>query len=219
MPARLVVLVSGTGSNLQALLDACADSGFGARVVAVGADRVGTGAIERARRAGIDTFEMPVKEFATREEWDQALTTRVADYHPDLVVSAGFMKLAGVAFLSAFGGQATLSGKAFVFAGVAAISIALLWFVERQREQSEQREIDRLTALGNSYVRGAVYDVPVTFDGEVKDPWGNVKGGFSTSVRLNRKDFGLTWNKALDTGALLLGEEVDVTINLEVQKK
>ena len=73
MPARLVVLVSGTGSNLQALLDACADSGFGARVVAVGADRVGTGAVERARRAGIDTFEMPVKEFATREEWDDLL--------------------------------------------------------------------------------------------------------------------------------------------------
>ena len=64
-----------------------------------------------------------------------------------------------------------------------------------------------------------VVTLPVTFDGEVKDPWGNVKGGFSTSVRLNRKDFGLTWNKALDTGALLLGEEVDVTINLEVQKK
>ena len=64
-----------------------------------------------------------------------------------------------------------------------------------------------------------VVTLPVTFDGEVKDPWGNVKGGFSTSTRLNRKDFGITWNKALDTGALLLGEEVDVTINLEVQKK
>jgi polyisoprenoid-binding protein YceI len=64
-----------------------------------------------------------------------------------------------------------------------------------------------------------VVTLPVTFDGEVKDPWGNVKGGFSTSTRLNRKDFGITWNKALDTGALLLGEDVDVTINLEVQKK
>ena len=64
-----------------------------------------------------------------------------------------------------------------------------------------------------------VVTLPVTYDGEVKDPWGNVKGGFSTSIRLNRKDFGLTWNKALDNGSLLLGEDVDVTINLEVQKQ
>jgi polyisoprenoid-binding protein YceI len=61
--------------------------------------------------------------------------------------------------------------------------------------------------------------LPVTFDGELKDPWGNVKGGFSTATRLDRKDFGINWNKALDTGGVLLGDEVDVQINLEVLKK
>lgn len=61
--------------------------------------------------------------------------------------------------------------------------------------------------------------LPVTFDGELKDPWGNTKGGFSTATRLNRKDFGINWNKALDTGGVLLGDEVDVQINLEVLKK
>ena len=60
---RLVVLVSGTGSNLQALLDAAAGDGFGARVVAVGADRDGIAGLERARAAGIPTFVRRVKDF------------------------------------------------------------------------------------------------------------------------------------------------------------
>ena len=105
MPARLVVLVSGTGSNLQALIDACADPAFGAEVTAVGADRFGTPAVERAQRAGIPTFELAVRDVDSREDWDRAFTEQVASFHPDLVVSAGFMKLAGKAFLDAFGGR------------------------------------------------------------------------------------------------------------------
>lgn len=105
MPARLVVLVSGTGSLLQALLDASADPGYGASVVAVGADRAGTLAVERARAAGIATFEMSVREFATRQDWDVALTQTVSSFEPDLVVSAGFMKLVGGAFLARYGGR------------------------------------------------------------------------------------------------------------------
>lgn len=105
MPARLVVLVSGTGSNLQALIDACADPAFGADVVAVGADRRGTQAVERAKQAGIATFELSVRDFPSREEWDRAFTEQVLAHHPDLVVSAGFMKLAGKTFLDAFGGR------------------------------------------------------------------------------------------------------------------
>ena len=105
MPARVVVLVSGTGTNLQALLDACADPRYGVEVVAVGADRVGTAAIERARAAGVETFELAVKEFGSRAEWDAALTDAVSRHRPDLVVSAGFMKLAGTAFLSRFAGR------------------------------------------------------------------------------------------------------------------
>ena len=104
-PARIVVLVSGSGSNLQALLDACADPRYGARVVAVGADRDNIGALDRAAAAGVPTFVVPVSAYPTREDWDRALTARVAEHQPDLVVSAGFLKLVGAHFLAAFGGR------------------------------------------------------------------------------------------------------------------
>jgi phosphoribosylglycinamide formyltransferase-1 len=105
VPARLVVLVSGTGSNLQALIDACDDRRYGAEVVAVGADRPDTMAVQRAEKAGIPTFELAVEDFETRAGWDAALTDMVAAYEPDLVVLAGFMKLTGAAYLDRFGGR------------------------------------------------------------------------------------------------------------------
>lgn len=101
-PARLVVLVSGAGTNLQALLDAAADPAYGATVVAVGADREGTEGLARAERAGIPTFVRQVSHFETREGWDRAVTEVVSRFDPDLVVSAGFLKLAGRTFLDAF---------------------------------------------------------------------------------------------------------------------
>ncbi|MCK8677200.1 phosphoribosylglycinamide formyltransferase [Streptomyces lichenis] len=106
-PARLVVLVSGSGTNLQALLDAIAadPEGYGARVVAVGADRGAITGLERAERAGLPTFTVRVGDYPSREEWDRALTEAVAAYQPDLVVSAGFMKIVGKAFLERFGGR------------------------------------------------------------------------------------------------------------------
>jgi phosphoribosylglycinamide formyltransferase 1 len=102
-PARLVVLVSGSGSNLQALLDATADPAYGARVVAVGADRDGIAGLERAAAAGVPTFVDPLRAYGTREDWDSALTAHVAEHKPDLVISAGFLKLVGPRFLAAFG--------------------------------------------------------------------------------------------------------------------
>jgi phosphoribosylglycinamide formyltransferase-1 len=105
VPARLVVLVSGGGTNLQALLDATADPAYGATVVAVGADRDGIRGLERAEVAGVPTFVCPVDGFGDRAEWDRALTDAVAAYEPDLVVLAGFMKLTGPAFLARFGGR------------------------------------------------------------------------------------------------------------------
>jgi phosphoribosylglycinamide formyltransferase-1 len=104
-PARLVVLVSGSGTNLQALLDACADPAYGAAVVAVGADRDGIEGLARAERAGVATFVTRVRDFDTRAAWDRALADEVAVHAPDLVVSAGFMKLVGEAFLDRFGGR------------------------------------------------------------------------------------------------------------------
>ncbi|MFB7371569.1 phosphoribosylglycinamide formyltransferase [Streptomyces sp. NPDC056222] len=105
--ARLVVLVSGSGTNLQALLDAIAadPEGYGAEIVAVGADRDHIAGLERAERAGLPTFVCKVKDHATREEWDRALTEATAAYEPDLVVSAGFMKIVGKEFLARFGGR------------------------------------------------------------------------------------------------------------------
>jgi phosphoribosylglycinamide formyltransferase-1 len=103
LPARLAVLVSGAGTNLQALLDACADPAYGATVAVVGADRDGIEALVRAERAGVPTFSLRVSDFPDRAAWDQAFADEVAKYEPTLVVSAGFMKLAGAAFLDRFG--------------------------------------------------------------------------------------------------------------------
>ena len=106
MPARLVVLISGTGTLLQALIDATADPGVR------GGDRRGrrrpTGhrrAASGPRGAGIPTFVEPCHRGQDRPEWDRRLTARVAGYQPDLVISAGFMKLVGDHFLAAFGGK------------------------------------------------------------------------------------------------------------------
>jgi phosphoribosylglycinamide formyltransferase-1 len=102
-PKRIVALASGGGSTLQALLDAARDPAYGATVVAVGSDRQGAGALDRAREAGVETFVAPVGP--DRDAWDADLAERVAAYAPDLVVSAGFMRLAGPAFLDRFGGR------------------------------------------------------------------------------------------------------------------
>ncbi|GAB4103304.1 phosphoribosylglycinamide formyltransferase [Micromonospora taraxaci] len=101
--ARIVVLVSGSGSNLQSLLDAAADPAYGAQVVAVGADRDGIAGLDRAEAAGVPTFVERVRDHDTREDWDRALTAHVAKHQPDLVISAGFLKLVGPHFLAAFG--------------------------------------------------------------------------------------------------------------------
>jgi phosphoribosylglycinamide formyltransferase 1 len=105
MGARLVVLASGEGTNLQALIDATSDSGYGASVVAVGSDKPGIRALDRAQAAQIPTFTVSLKNYANRDEWDEALTVACQRYEPDLIVLAGFMKLVGPRFLAAFGGR------------------------------------------------------------------------------------------------------------------
>jgi phosphoribosylglycinamide formyltransferase-1 len=101
----LLVLVSGTGSILQALMDACTDADFGARIVAVGADRDNTGGVARAEAAGIPTFVRRLKDAPDRFAWDRALTSDCAAFEPDLVVMAGFLKLVGADFLRQFDGR------------------------------------------------------------------------------------------------------------------
>jgi polyisoprenoid-binding protein YceI len=61
-------------------------------------------------------------------------------------------------------------------------------------------------------------ELPVTYLGVAKDPWGNEKVAFEAAIRLNRKDFGLTWNAALETGGLLVGDDVDVQLNVQAAR-
>ena len=104
MGFRVVVLLSGSGTLLQALLDAQLAGRLDAEVVAVGADREAAG-LERAAQAGLPTFVVSLRDYADRAAWDAALADAVAAHAPDLVVSAGFMKLVGERFLSRFGGR------------------------------------------------------------------------------------------------------------------
>jgi phosphoribosylglycinamide formyltransferase-1 len=116
----VVVLVSGSGTLLQALLDASADPAYGVRVAAVGADRDRIEGLARAERAGVPTFVCRVSDFTDRPAWDAALAEAVAAYEPILVVSAGFLKLVGPAFLTRFAGRYVNSHNALLpsFPGV-----------------------------------------------------------------------------------------------------
>lgn len=131
-PARLVVLVSGSGTNLQALLDAAADPGYGAEILAVGADRTGIAGLKRAEAAGIPTFVERVADHADRAAWDTALTAAVAAHEPDLVVTAGFMKILGPAFLAAFAGRIVNTHPALLpsFPGAHGVPDALAYGVK-----------------------------------------------------------------------------------------
>jgi phosphoribosylglycinamide formyltransferase-1 len=93
VPARIVVLASGSGTTLQAVLDAAADPEFGADVVAAGTDVPGCLAMDRAAAAGRPTFAVALRDFADRGAWNDALAGAIDGFHPDLVVLAGFMRL------------------------------------------------------------------------------------------------------------------------------
>jgi phosphoribosylglycinamide formyltransferase-1 len=93
--ARLVVLVSGAGTNLQALLDAAADPAYGATVVAVGADRDGIEALARAEKADVPTFVVRLGDCRDRGDFDDRTLAAIESYEPDLVVLAGYMKILG----------------------------------------------------------------------------------------------------------------------------
>ena len=128
LPARVVVLVSGSGTLLQAVLDA---ADLPVRVVAVGADRMGIAGLDRAERAGVPSFVVRLKDHPDRAAWDRELTKAVAGYEPDLVVSAGFMKILGPEFLTAFGGRVLNTHPALLpaFPGAHAVADALAYGV------------------------------------------------------------------------------------------
>lgn len=93
MTARLVVLASGSGSTLQAVLDAVAAPDFPATVIAAGTDRPGCPAMARAEAMGVPTFAHALADYPRRADWDAALAAELAELKPDLVVLAGFMRV------------------------------------------------------------------------------------------------------------------------------
>jgi phosphoribosylglycinamide formyltransferase-1 len=103
--ARVVVLVSGTGTLLQALVDAAADPSATHRVAGVVSDRPDAGGLERARAARIPTAVVAPADFPDRAAWDAGIARAVAVFNPDLVVLAGFMRILGAAYLDQFGAR------------------------------------------------------------------------------------------------------------------
>lgn len=99
---RVVVLVSGAGTNLAALLDVHDDATWGGRVVGVVSDRPGAGGLSLARAAGVPTAVVAPADFADRPAWDAALAEAIAVFRPDVVVSAGFMRILGAPVLQRF---------------------------------------------------------------------------------------------------------------------
>ncbi|MFE6615383.1 phosphoribosylglycinamide formyltransferase [Amycolatopsis sp. NPDC057786] len=131
-PVKLVVLASGSGTLLQAVLDAVEKPNFPAKVVAVGADRAGIEALTRAERAGVPSFAVRMADHPDRAAWDKAITEAVAAYQPDLVVSAGFMKILGAEFLARFSGRVINTHPALLpsFPGAHAVADALAMAVK-----------------------------------------------------------------------------------------
>ncbi|WP_395310121.1 phosphoribosylglycinamide formyltransferase [Mycobacterium sp. AMU20-3851] len=125
VPARLVVLASGTGSLLASVLESAAGD-YPARVVAVGADRA-CPALDIAASAGLPSFQVRLADHPDRAAWDTALTEAVAAHEPDLIVSAGFMKLLGPEFLGRFHGRVVNTHPALLpaFPGARAVPDAL----------------------------------------------------------------------------------------------
>ncbi|EMY33070.1 phosphoribosylglycinamide formyltransferase [Arthrobacter crystallopoietes BAB-32] len=102
---RIVVLVSGSGTNLQAVIDAVKAGELDAEILAVGSDVPGCLGLERAEKAGIETFTCAPADFTSRPEWNRALQARVAEYASDLVLLAGFMRILDAEFVEAFEGR------------------------------------------------------------------------------------------------------------------
>ena len=131
-PLSLGVLVSGTGSNLQAVLDAIEGGNLAARVRIVISNRPNVQALERASKAGIPALTIPHKDFSTREEFDHAMVSALREAEVSWVVLAGFMRVLTPGFLSAFPGRIVNIHPALLpaFPGVDAAKQALAYGVK-----------------------------------------------------------------------------------------
>ena len=103
--SRIVVLISGSGSNLQAIIDSCQNQQINAEVAMVISNRPDVFGLQRAEQAGIANECIDHKEFASREAFDQALSDRLKELNPDLIVLAGFMRILTPEFVTKFLGK------------------------------------------------------------------------------------------------------------------
>ncbi|WP_303842651.1 phosphoribosylglycinamide formyltransferase [Aeromonas sobria] len=102
---RIIVLISGNGSNLQAILDHCTSGKIAGEVVGVISNKADAYGLVRAKDAGVATAILTQQQFASREEYDTALLALMADYQPDLVVLAGFMRILSAQLVHHFAGR------------------------------------------------------------------------------------------------------------------
>ena len=130
-PAKIVVLASGAGTLLRSLIDAARVDGYPAEIVAVGVDR-DCAATAHADDAGIKSFRVALGDYPDRAAWDAAITEAVLAFGPDLVVTAGFMKILGPSFMGTFGGRIINTHPALLpsFPGAHGVADALAYGVK-----------------------------------------------------------------------------------------
>ncbi|WP_241650067.1 phosphoribosylglycinamide formyltransferase [Rosenbergiella collisarenosi] len=102
---RIVVLISGSGSNLQAIIDACQLGRLNAEIVAVFSNKTDAFGLQRAQRAGIATQSLAIGDYADRQAFDRALMQSIDRYQPDLIVLAGYMRILSSSFVSHYLGR------------------------------------------------------------------------------------------------------------------
>jgi len=105
MSSRIVVLISGGGTNLQAIIDACAKSNYPAEVVGVVSNKLDAYGLTRAKDADIKTVALSHKDFASREDYDQALIKKIDSFNADVIVLAGFMRILTPSFVQHYQGK------------------------------------------------------------------------------------------------------------------
>lgn len=161
MSPRLVILLSGNGSNLQAILDACARNRLPASVVAVISNKPGAYGLTRARNAGVEAIAFPKADGETRRDYDSRLAALVASYSPDYVVLAGWMRLLTSNFLSVFPNRVINLHPALpgTFPGTHAI--------QRAYQAWQNGEIDRSGVMVHLVPDEGVDDGPVLATQEV----------------------------------------------------
>lgn len=155
MTARLVVLISGNGSNLQAILDSCADHELDARVVSVVSNQAAAYGLTRARNANIEALHFPKPDSESRDEYDSRLADYVTTQQPDYIILAGWMRLLTTTFLSCFPNRVINIHPALpgTFPGTHAI--------ERAYEAYQHGEIDHTGVMVHLVPDEGVDDGPV----------------------------------------------------------